>query len=70
MVVERVKTLFVCDLCKKEYIEIVEAEECKTICRRIFDSPALTKLKLSPRVFSILYRAKIDTFGTTRTTLG
>ncbi|AHF08613.1 hypothetical protein DESME_09620 [Desulfitobacterium metallireducens DSM 15288] len=61
MVIEGKATRFICDLCQKEYSTREAAEKCQEWCQRFVDSPNLTNLKLSPRVFNALYRAKIYT---------
>ena len=52
MVTERVKTLYVCEHCQKEYLSMKDAEKCETRCRRYADSPGLDILDLSARAFN------------------
>lgn len=59
MVKERV--IYVCEFCQKEYLDLIGAEKCERICRRLADSPGLNILNLSPRTFNLLYYAEIIT---------
>ena len=64
MVKERVITLYICEFCQKEYLDLIGAEKCEKICRRLTDSPELKILNLSPRTFNLLYCAGIITILT------